>query len=145
MREPTALEIINHREKARQANKGAIDTYLQMLDKYINDVTVRKDIRIQLMEQRRRYRRVRTPEKRPDPGSLRAVEPTVAEKQHRTEVLLARVGQILNEQPKSETTDLAQLCAQIQQGSEALVRQAQSIETTEAALLEKTGNRLFQD
>lgn len=145
MREPTALEIINHREKARQANKGAIDSYLQMLDKYINDVTVRKDIRIQLMEQRRRYRRVRTPEKRPDPGSLRTVEPTVAEMQHRTEVLLARVGQILSEQPKSETIDLAQLCAQIQQGSEALVKQAQSIETTEAALLEKTGNRLFRD
>jgi tetratricopeptide (TPR) repeat protein len=145
MREPSALEIINAREKAREANKGPIDTYLQVLDKYINDATVRQEVRMRLITQRRRFQRTARDAKQTSYKNISSAAPTLDEMQKRTAVLLERISQIVQEQPRAETDEISKLCGEIQRGTEMLKAQAQTVESSEAALLEKTGNQLFRD
>ncbi len=146
MRDPDAMEIINNRERIERANASAVDKYLQVLDKYLTDDTVRKEVRLALMERLAKYRKIQSWEKRPDLARARSVEPTVAELRNRSEILLTRVEQIISSRGKSdEVIKIKNLSIAIVQDSKKLYEQAQAIEKEEAELLAETGNQLFKD
>jgi len=146
MRDPDAMEIINNRERIERANASVVDKYLQVLDKYLTDDTVRKEVRLALMERLAKYRKIQSWEKRPDLARARSVEPTVAEMRNRSEILLTRVEQIISSRGKSDDmTKIKNLSTAIVQDSKKLYEQAQAIEKEEAELLAETGNQLFKD
>jgi len=146
MRDPDAMEIINNRERIERANASAVDKYLQVLDKYLTDDTVRKEVRLALMEKLAKYRKIQSWEKRPNLARVRSVEPTVAEMRNRSEILLTRVEQIISSHGKSdEMAKIKNLSTAILQDSQKLYEQAQVIEKEEAELLAETGNQLFKD
>lgn len=146
MRDPDAMEIINNRERIERANASVIDKYLQVLDKYLTDDTIRKEVRLALMERLGKYRKIQSWEKRPDLARARSVEPTVAEMRNRSEILLTRVEQIISSRGNSdELVKLKNLSAVIVQDSQKLYEQAQTIEKEEAELLAETASQLFRD
>ena len=57
MRDPDDMEIVNNRERVERANADAVDKYLQMLDNYLSDDTVRQEVRQALLKRRRHLRR----------------------------------------------------------------------------------------
>jgi hypothetical protein len=146
MRDPDATEIINNRERIEKANADAVDKYLQMLDKYLLDDTVRSEVRVALMERMARFEKIRSWDSRPDLAGARSVEPTVAEMRNRSEILLARIDEILAAAGRSDDADkLRETVRLLQQDSERLSQQARAIEEMEAELLAVTGNELLRD
>lgn len=146
MSDPDAMEIINNRERIERANADAVDKYLQILDHYLNDNTVRKEVRIALMARLSRFKRIQSWEERPDLALARTVEPTVAEMRNRSEILQTRVDQILASRGESEDVSRVRVLSQvIMQDSQKLFEQAKTIEKNESELLAETGNHLFRD
>jgi len=146
MHDPDAVEIINNRERIEKANADAVDKYLQLLDKYLADETVRKEVRLALLERLSKYKRIQSWEKRPDLAPARSVEPTLAEVRNRSEILLTRVEQILTGRVRSEEVNrVRDLSYSIAHSSQQLYDQAKAIEEKESQLLVETGNRLFMD
>ena len=146
MREPDAMEIINNRARIERANADAVDLYLQVLDKYLNDDTVRAEVRFSLLNRLNRYRRIQGWDKRPDIANARRIEPTVAEMRDRSELLLVRVEQIISSQSSAdESHKIRQLSNMIKQDGQHLYEQAMTIERNESELLALTGNHLFKD
>ncbi|MCP4263684.1 MAG: tetratricopeptide repeat protein [Planctomycetes bacterium] len=146
MREPDAMEIINNRERIERANADAVDKYLQILDKYLNNDTVRREVRQALMERLGKYRRIQGWEKRPDLTKARSMEPTIAEMRNRSEVLLNHIEQIIASRSSPEdVTRVRGLSKALIQDSQQLYEQAKTMEKKESELLIETGNQLFQD
>jgi tetratricopeptide (TPR) repeat protein len=146
MRDPDAMEIINNRERIERANADAVDKYLQILDHYLSDNTVRKEVRIALMARLSKFKRIQSWEERPDLALARTVEPTVAEMRNRSEILQTRVDQILASRGESEDVSRVRVLSQvIMQDSQKLFDQAKTIERNESELLAETGNHLFKD
>jgi hypothetical protein len=146
MHDPDALEIINNRQRIERANADAVDKYLQVLDQYINDQTVRSEVRNSLIERLSKYQRIQDWGKRPQITQMRDVEPTLAEVRHRSELLLVRVGQILSSRSDSvETGQLQALSQTILRESEELMAQAAVIEEQESQLLVMTGTHLLKE
>jgi len=146
MRDPNAMEIINNRERIERANADAVDKYLQVLDKYLHDDTVRKDIRLALMERLAKYKKIQSWEKCPDLVQARSVEPTLAEVRNRSEILRDRIDQILSSRSGAEEVDrIKKLSDDIALHGQKLYEQAKVIEKEESELLAETGNQLFKD
>jgi len=146
MRDPDAMEIINNRERIERADADAVDKYLQMLDHYLNDNTVRKEVRLALMTRLTKFKKIRGWEKRPNLAQAHTVEPTVAEMRNRSEILQTRIYQILSS--RGEFADIGRvrdLSQAIMQDSQKLYEQAKAIEKNESELLAETGNQLFKD
>ena len=146
MRDPDAMEIINNRERIERADADAVDKYLQMLDYYLNDNTVRKEVRLALMTRLTKFKKIRSWEKRPNLAQARTVEPTVAEMRNRSEILQTRIDQILSS--RGESADIGRvrdLSQAIMKDSQKLYEQAKAIEKNESELLAETGNQLFKD
>jgi len=146
MRDPDAMEIINNRERIERADADAVDKYLQMLDHYLNDNTVRKEVRLALMTRLTKFKKIRSWEKRPNLAQAHTVEPTVAEMRNRSEILQTRIYQILSS--RGEFADIGRvrdLSQAIMQDSQKLYEQAKAIEKNESELLAETGNQLFKD
>lgn len=146
MNVPAAMEIINNREKIEKANAGAVELYLQVLDKYLNDETVRAEVRRALLDQLGSFRRFQKLDKRPDFGRARSVEPTVAEVRHRSELLRVHVEQIISSQSQSEEIGKVRLLSDtLVQDGQRLFEQAATIEKNESELLALTGTQLFKE
>jgi TolA-binding protein/uncharacterized protein (UPF0147 family) len=146
MRDPDALEIVNNRQRLERANADAVERYLQVLDSYLTDNTVRREVRQALVERLSKYRRFQDWERRPTLAQAASVEPTLAEVRHRSEVLLVRVNQILAARGQSaETQQLGALSNAIMDGSAELMQRASDIEQKESELLVLTGTQLLRE
>lgn len=147
MNDPDALEIINNRQRIERANANAVDKYLQVLDQYVNDDTVRREVRSSLLERLSKYKRIQDwGGSRPPVSRSRDVEPTVGEVRHRSELLLVRVGQILSTQGNSlDTNQLDALSKNILRESEGLLKVVALIEQQESELLVLTGTHLLKE
>lgn len=146
MRQPDALEIINNRNKLREANANAIESYLMLLDRYINNPSVRGEVRQQLLAELRRYQRIQAWEKAHDFSRLQSLEPTLNDIRDRSEMLIARVDQILSAGAQARPVDqIRRLRAQLQEGGQRLVSQAQEIEKDEASLMLEIGSQLLKE
>jgi hypothetical protein len=146
MHDPDAMEIINNRQRIERANADAVDKYLQVLDHYLNDETVQREVRLSLMKRLSKYRRIQTWEKRPRLAQARDVEPTLAEMRHRSEVLLVRVGQIISSGGNSaEAGKLRDLSESIMTENEQLMQKASAIQKQESELLVLTGSQLLSE
>ena len=142
MRVPDAMEIINNRERIERENAGAADRYQQVLDRYLRDDTVRKEVRLDLLQRLSTHRSLMNRYKPPDLTRARTVPPTVQEMYLRSETLHVRVEQI----GKTTASDeLRKLGTDLKRYSEQLSQQAAAIERTEADLLALTGEELFKD
>jgi len=144
--DPEVLQILNHHERIGRASRDAVDTYLQVLDRYVQDGSVREQVRSALVRRLSRYRKVRDWDSRPELTLVRAVAPTVAEMNDRSELLRERVNQLLSTQ--QEADDLAaarQLTHSLENDAHALSEHARSIEQKEAELLVLVGDRLLAD
>lgn len=146
MRQPDALEIINNRNKLREANASAIESYLLLLDRYISNPSVRGEVRQQLLAELRRYQRIQAWEKAHDFSRLQSLEPTLNDIRDRSEMLIARVDQILSAGAQARPVDqIRRLRAQLQEGGQRLVSQAQEIEKDEASLMLEIGSQLLKE
>lgn len=147
MHDPDALEIVNNRQRIERANANAVDKYLQVLDQYVNNDTVRREVRSSLLERLSKYKRIQDwCGSRPPVSHSRNVEPTVAEVHHRSELLLVRVGQILSAGGDSaEGHQLHALSQNILRGSEGLLKLVAAIEEQESELLVMTGTHLLKE
>jgi tetratricopeptide (TPR) repeat protein len=147
MHDPDALEIVNNRQRIERANANAVDKYLQVLDQYVNDDTVRREVRSSLLERLSKYKRIQDwGGSRPPVSQSRNVEPTVAEVRHRSELLLVRVGQILSARGDSaEGSHMQALSQNILRESEGLLAQVAAIEEQESELLVLTGTHLLKE
>ena len=145
MRDPDAMEIINNRERIEKANADTVDKYLQVLDKYLHDDTVRKEVRIALMERLAKYKKVQNWEKRPDLSQARSVEPTLAEVRNRSDLLRERIEQIYSSRGGEDADVIKKRSDAIALNGQKLYEQSKEIEKEEIELLAEAGNRLFQD
>lgn len=146
VREPDVIEIINNRKRMQALYADAIDNYMQMLDKYLQDDTVRTEVRLALIERLSRYKRIIGLGRRPDLVGRHDVEPTVGEIRNRSETLRARIEQILASQEIfSDFAKMHALSIDLQDRGMQLHEQARAIERTEAELLVLTGNQLLRD
>jgi hypothetical protein len=146
MRDPEALQIVNHHDRIRQANRDAVDAYLHVLDRYLLDGTVREQVRAALVRRLSRYGKVRDWDRRPELTRVHAVQPTVAEMNERSQLLMERVSQLMATQPG--TADLAaarDLTRSLEHESRVLSEHARSVEQKEAELLVLVGDRLLAD
>lgn len=142
MRDPDAMEIVNNRERIERENAGAVDKYEQVLDRYLRDDTVRKEVRLDLLSRLSTHRSLMNRYKPPNLTRARSVPPTVREMKDRSETLHLRIGQISRKSPSQR---LQQLGSALKEHSDELALQAAAIEKTEADLLALTGEELFKD
>jgi tetratricopeptide (TPR) repeat protein len=143
-RDPEVLQILNHDERVQRADRDAAATFLQILDGYVADATVRQDVREALLARMAERGEVQDWDARHELVRARVVVPTVAEVQARSELLLARVADLLQEGPGSaDLSDAHDLSARLQERSRAIAEQARAIEEQEAALLALLGERLL--
>ncbi|MBB5803006.1 tetratricopeptide (TPR) repeat protein [Saccharothrix ecbatanensis] len=144
VRDPEVLGILNREARRSRANRDAVDAYLQVLDRYVEDGSVREQVRADLVRRLSRYRKVRDWDSRPEIVQVRVVAPTVAEMNDRSELLRERVGQLLS----ATGGDLAgarDLVLRLEADSRQLSEQARSVEQKEADLLVLLGDRLLGD
>jgi tetratricopeptide (TPR) repeat protein len=144
VRDPEVLGILNREARRSRANRDAVDAYLQVLDRYVEDGSVREQVRADLVRRLSRYRKVRDWDSRPEIVQVRAVAPTVAEMNDRSELLRERVGQLLS----ATGGDLAgarDLVLRLEADSRQLSEHARSVEEKEADLLVLLGDRLLGD
>ena len=146
IRAPEALQIINHHDRLRAANKDAVEEYLQVLDSYLRDGTVRRQVREALIERLSRYGRVRDWDTRPEFARVRTVEPTVAEIRSRSGLLLEHLRQLtVSPHEAAEFASARDLTSRLERESRELFERARSIEEKEAELLLLVGDRLLPD
>ncbi|MGW2625376.1 tetratricopeptide repeat protein [Micromonospora taraxaci] len=145
-RDPEVLQILNHDERVRRANRDAAATYLQILDRYVQDSTVREQVREALLARMSRYGKVRDWDSRPGLIGKRVSTPTVAEMHARSELLMARINDLVQHQ--GGTADLSgarQLSVSIEQRSREIAEYARAIEDQEAELLALLGDKLLSE
>jgi hypothetical protein len=142
MRDPDAMAIINNRERIERESAAAVDKYQQVLDRYLRDDTVRREVRLDLLSRLSTHRSLMNRYKPPDLTRARTVPPTISEMRDRSETLHARIGQIGRTSPSAK---LQQLGSELQRHSEELSAQAAAIEKAEADLIALTGEELFKD
>lgn len=144
VRDPEVLGILNREARRSRANRDAVDAYLQVLDRYVEDGSVREQVRADLVRRLSRYRKVRDWDSRPEIVQVRVVAPTVAEMNDRSELLRERVSQLLS----AAGGDLAgarDLVRRLEADSRQLSERARSVEQQEADLLVMLGDRLLGD
>ncbi|MGW4681340.1 tetratricopeptide repeat protein [Micromonospora taraxaci] len=145
-RDPEVLQILNHDERVRRVNRDAAATYLQILDRYVQDSTVREQVREALLARMSRYGKVRDWDTRPGLIGRRVSTPTVAEMHARSELLMARINDLVQNQ--GGTADLSgarQLTVSIEQRSREIAEYARAIEDQEAELLALLGDKLLSE
>jgi tetratricopeptide (TPR) repeat protein len=143
-RDPEVLQAINQHDRVRPENRDAVDAYLQVLDRYLQDGTVRAQVRAALVQRLAQYGKLRDWDSRQELLQVRTVAPTVAEMNDRSELLRERVRQLLAMQPGA--ADLAaagDLARSLERSSQVLAEQARSVEEMEAELLGLVGDRLL--
>jgi hypothetical protein len=146
VREPDLVRILNEDAARGRARRDAADRYLQMLDQYIADPSVRQEVRVSLLERLSRYSKVRPLDRRPELVRARVVAPTVEEMNGRSELLRERVNQLITTQGGNENlTEARELARNLEKGSQVLAEQAHSVEATEADLLVFIGDLLLGD
>src|SRR5262249_32025899 len=135
VRDPEVLRILDHDTRSRRATPDAVEAYLQVLDQYIRDGTVRDQVKEELIRRNSRYGKARDLDSRPGIIRIRAVQPTVAEMNDRSQLLTERVRQLLAMHPNAR--DLAgayELIQSLEQTGQALSEYARSVEEKEASL-----------
>jgi hypothetical protein len=143
-RDPEVLRVFDQDKRSRRAARDAIEAYLQELDRYVRDATVRDQVRAALLERRSRYGKVLDLDSRPGIIRIRAAQPTVAEMNDRSQLLTERVRQLLATYPDGGDLGGAyELIQSLEQTGQALSEQARSVEEKEAALLALIGDRLL--
>ena len=145
-RDPRVLQIINHHDRLSRANRDAADAYLQILDQYLRDGTVRDQVRSALIARMGRYGRMRDWDSRPELVRVRTGAPTVAELHQRSELLLERVRQLLaNQSGNADLSGAGDLTRRLEHESRTLADYARAVEEQEAELLTMLGDRLLAD
>jgi len=139
---PDALEIVNNRERIQKADADAVDKYQQVLDRYLKDETVAKEVRRDLLNRLSTNKRLMSRYKPPDLMRARTVPPTVQEVYSRSEILLVRVRDALRSSGNTEAQSLSEA---LQQCCKQLSEDAQKIERMESSLLAVAGDQLFHD
>ncbi|MGZ3147197.1 hypothetical protein ACVDFE_35405 [Lentzea chajnantorensis] len=146
VREPEVVRILNEEARRGQARRDAADRYLQVLDQFIEDPSVRHEVRVSLLERLSRFSKVRSLDRRPELAKARTVAPTVDEMNSRTELLRERVSQLMSAQSGNENLTAAQrLVHNLEDDSRVLAEQAHSVEAKEADLLVLIGDWLLGD
>jgi len=117
-----------------------------VLDSYLRDGTVRRQVREALIERLSRYGRVRDWDTRPEFARVRTVEPTVAEIRSRSGLLLEHLRQLtVSPHEAAEFASARDLTSRLERESRELFERARSIEEKEAELLLLVGDRLLPD
>jgi hypothetical protein len=145
MHEPETIEILHARDKIDESNPDARTRFMDVLDKYVNDETVRLQVRQELLTHLSRYRRFSGVEKRPDLSGARTLPPTVEEVRNRSELLRMRVTEIIQSGDAGDAKQLQLMTASVDEESQRLWVQAQTVESKQAELLTATGDHLFKD
>jgi hypothetical protein len=144
-RDPEVLGILNREARRSRASRDAVDAYLQVLDRYVEDGSVREQVRADLVRRLARYNKVRDWDSRPEIVQVRAVAPTVAEMNDRSELLRERVSQLLSASGAGELAGARDLVRSLEAESRRLSEHARSVEQKEADLLVMVGDRLLSD
>jgi tetratricopeptide (TPR) repeat protein len=146
VREPDLVRILNEASRRGRERRDATDRYLQVLDQYVADPSVRQEVRASLLERLSRYSKVRSLDRRPELARARVVSPTVNEMNSRSELLRERVKQFMAAESGNENVIAALRLAQnLEYDSRTLAEQAHSVETKEADLLVLIGDWLLGD
>lgn len=145
LREPETMEILQARDRMDETNSDARTRYMDMLDKYVGDETVRLQVRRDLLAHLSRYRRFSGIEKRPDLSGARSLPPTVEEVRNRSELLRMRVTEIIESGDTADAQQLRKMTASVEEESKRLWAQAETVENKQAELVTATGDRLFKD
>lgn len=146
VRDPRALALVNQHDRLAKANRDAVDRYLQVLDRYLGDSTVRAEVRADLVARLSRYGRIREWDRRPDLAAARTVAATVAEMHDRSRLLMERVAQLMRTVRDPQKIDEARgRTADLERQSRALRDHADGVERSEADLLELVGGLLLVD
>jgi tetratricopeptide (TPR) repeat protein len=145
-RDPEILRILNRDDRIRRANRDASEVFLQVLDRYVRDPTVRAEVREALLARMSRHGKVRDWDARPDLVHARSVAPTVSEVQARSELLRARVADLLADHAGSaDLSEARTLTDDLEQRSRAMAQYARAVEEQEARLLELLGDTLLRE
>lgn len=139
VRDPDAMEILHNREKIERENADAVDRFYLELDRYLRDETVRKEVRVALLDRLATHRSLMNRYRPPDLNLARTAPPTLQEICDRSKSLRERLSQI------GRSPELKRRGDQLQHQEEELARQAQWLEETESELLAITGEELFKD
>lgn len=146
VREPELVRILNEDARRSRSRGDAADRYLEVIDEYVADPSVPREVRVSLLERLSRYAKVRPLDRRPELATARVAAPTVAAMTGRSELLRERVNQLMTAQSGNESLTAArQLAANLEQDSRTLTEQAHSVETKEADLLVLIGDWLLGD
>jgi tetratricopeptide (TPR) repeat protein len=146
MREPDSLAILNRRERDDEADLDAVDKYLELLDRYLSDSTVRKEVREALVARLSRFSEFEQWDRQPDLTNTRSVEPTLAEVLIRAEILRSHVEEILaTDSVQADIVRIRGISEAIDLYSQELRERARSIENEQVELLALTGNRLMHE
>ncbi|RJQ75387.1 hypothetical protein D5S17_21085 [Pseudonocardiaceae bacterium YIM PH 21723] len=144
VREPDLLRILNQEAQRGRAKRDAADRYLQLLDQYIADPSVRREVRVSLLSRLSRFSKVRPLDQRPELARTRVVSPTVDDMNGRSELLRERVNQLIALRGGDELVAVANTLAHdLEYRSQVLGEQAQAVEATEADLLVHIGGLLL--
>ncbi|MDR3719721.1 MAG: hypothetical protein P4K98_13040 [Bryobacteraceae bacterium] len=144
VRDPETLEILAVQDKRERMEADVAAQYMEVLDHYLADETVRNTVRDALMKKLSAFRRFPPAGQRPDFAAARAVEPTVDEIRRRSETLMARLAEVLK--ARSDGMQKVRVATQaLNERSRALSEQAKLIEQSETELLVLTGKALFSD
>jgi hypothetical protein len=144
MREPETMEILHHRDKMNETNQDARTRFMDVLDKYIGDETVRLEVRRDLLTHLSKYGRFAGVKKRPDLSSARNLPPTIEEVRNRSELLRTRVAEII-QSGDQDAKELHSMTASVEEESQRLWEQAKTVENKQAELVTATGDFLFKD
>lgn len=146
MNDPETRKILLNIEAREKERKNAVDKYIWLLDKYLNDATVEKEIRLALLEKLITFQRIQDWEKQPDLAGAESVEPTLADMRRRTEMLMVRVEELLKIRERDDAVKaIEEISNKLVESSEKLQQQVSTIQNHESALLEATGNELLKD
>ncbi|GAB2845679.1 hypothetical protein GCM10027200_52310 [Lentzea nigeriaca] len=146
VREPDVVRILNEEARRGQARRDAADRYLQVLDQYVENPSVRHEVRVSLLDRLSRFSKVRPLDRRPELAKARVVPVTVDEVNNRAELLKERVVQLMAARGGDANLAAAQeLVHNLENDSRRLAEQAQSVETKEADLLVYIGDWLLGD
>jgi len=144
VRDPETLEILAVRDKRERMEADVAAQYMEVLDRYLADETVRTAARAALMKQLSAFRRFPPAGRRPDLGAARAVEPTVDEIRRRSETLMARLAEVLKSRGEG-MQEVQAATRELEEQSRLLAQQATKTEESESDLLVKAGRALFAD
>jgi len=144
-RDPEVRQILNQHDQRRRVNQDAVRAYLDVLNDYIQNGTVREQVRIALLQRLSRYGKRLHWDSRPDPALVRTVAPTVAEINDRSALLRERVRELATGHGAAELATTNELTRRLERESRELSERARAVEESEAELLVQVGDRLLTD